>query len=101
MALMRPLMLAASLFSLAAGEGAALRGSRRRLDSTDSTLAQGLFVESGEGGPIGNSSTKFECGQPGEGTASVAVGPGGCLNAQPGIPGFNNKPVGSEVARSQ
>merc|ERR1712187_970909 len=42
-------------------------------------------------------------GNPGSGTVMVENGPGGCLNAQPGIAGFNtgNMFSGPEVARNQ
>jgi len=45
------------------------------------SMAQNLFYEDSSQ-PIGETSTKFECGKPGTGTMEPAHGPGGCLNIQ-------------------
>jgi len=55
--------------------------------SSGTTVAKGLFLEDGSNA-VGNSGSTFSCRTPGSGTAQVAMGPGGCLNAQPGIQGF-------------
>ena len=53
-----------------------MRGARRAEESEEPnpTMARGLFGSS--------------CEKPGAGTKQVARGPGGCVNAQPGLEGF-------------
>jgi len=58
-----------------------------QLLSSGTTVAWNLFSEE-ESSAVGNSGSHFSCGKPGHGTAQPAAGPGGCLNAQPGIQGF-------------
>eukprot|EP00928_Gymnodinium_smaydae_P097169 TRINITY_DN8735_c0_g2_i1.p1 TRINITY_DN8735_c0_g2~~TRINITY_DN8735_c0_g2_i1.p1 ORF type:complete len:494 (-),score=59.32 TRINITY_DN8735_c0_g2_i1:289-1770(-) len=70
-----------------------LRGAGAQLPETllpppALTIARGLFAQVNEGS-IGNEMSTFACDKPGPGTVSVASGPGGCLNAQPGIAGFS------------
>eukprot|EP00929_Paragymnodinium_shiwhaense_P039174 TRINITY_DN205_c0_g2_i1.p1 TRINITY_DN205_c0_g2~~TRINITY_DN205_c0_g2_i1.p1 ORF type:complete len:321 (+),score=44.28 TRINITY_DN205_c0_g2_i1:64-1026(+) len=99
---------AVGLLTAVAGAAAGgLRGSSYGLPETllpspATTIAHGLFTLR-EDKPVGDSSSYFLCDKPGEGTASVASGPGGCLNAQPGIAGFNGAGgiSGQEVAKNQ
>ncbi|CAE7450883.1 unnamed protein product [Symbiodinium microadriaticum] len=76
------LALLCSLYGILAQE---LRGGRRAagpdaehlLPKPDVTVAHGLYESS--------------CEVPGEGTKQVARGPGGCVNAQPGLAGFKKQ----------
>jgi len=70
--------------------GRSLRGlpTEQSVPKTAAKIAaKGLFSMTEEWYvPVG--AATYQCGMPGEGTASVAAGPGGCLNAQPGLEGF-------------
>eukprot|EP00929_Paragymnodinium_shiwhaense_P039173 TRINITY_DN205_c0_g1_i1.p1 TRINITY_DN205_c0_g1~~TRINITY_DN205_c0_g1_i1.p1 ORF type:complete len:499 (+),score=87.22 TRINITY_DN205_c0_g1_i1:68-1564(+) len=95
------------LTAVAGAAAGGLRGTSHGLPeallpSPATTVAHGLFTLR-EDKPVGDSSSYFLCDKPGEGTASVASGPGGCLNAQPGIASFNGAGgvSGKEVAKNQ